>query len=121
MMVEESVEQGTVNANPQDGSLAMAPHKKCRRWWTWPGSNRRPPACKQGGDKPLNALSGVAYTENQRDSRSLKCPEVVPSIPVLDFLKLHRAANVCCFWRVAGYPNSLALALSFAMVRRAAW
>jgi len=28
--------------------------------------------------KTLTALSGVAYTENQRYSRSFKCPEVVP-------------------------------------------
>src|SRR5882762_9087621 len=29
--------------------------------------------------KTLTALSGVAYTENQRNFRSLKCPEVVPN------------------------------------------
>ncbi len=31
--------------------------------------------------KTLTALSGVAYTENRRDFRSLKCPEVVPNSP----------------------------------------
>ena len=29
--------------------------------------------------KTLKALSGVAYTENWRNFRSLKCPEVVPN------------------------------------------
>jgi hypothetical protein len=43
-----------------------------------PGSSKLPSTLK------CYALSGVAYTENQRDFRSLKCPEVVPNIPVLD-------------------------------------
>jgi hypothetical protein len=34
------------------------------------------------GLENLTALSGVAYTENQRDSRSFKCPEVVPKLKV---------------------------------------
>jgi hypothetical protein len=33
------------------------------------------------GLENLTALSGVAYTENQQDFRSLKCPEVVPNFP----------------------------------------
>jgi hypothetical protein len=42
---------------------------------------RTPGPCLQSRPgKTLNALSGVAYTENWRNSRSLKCPEVVPSL-----------------------------------------
>jgi hypothetical protein len=33
---------------------------------------------QNGAVKTLTALSGVAYTENQRDSRSHECTEVVP-------------------------------------------
>jgi hypothetical protein len=37
-----------------------------------------PLLAKQTG-KTLKALSGVAYTGNWRNFRSLKCPEVVPN------------------------------------------
>ena len=43
------------------------------------------PCLQSWEGKTLNALTGVAYTESQLDFRSLKCPEVVPNIPVLDF------------------------------------
>jgi hypothetical protein len=35
---------------------------------------------KAGKVKTPNALSGVAYAEDQRDFRSLKCPEVMPKL-----------------------------------------
>ena len=44
-----------------------------------PTSQESPPACKASWEKVLNALSSVAYTENQRNFRSPKCPEVVRS------------------------------------------
>ena len=37
------------------------------------------PCLQSRPGKILTALSGVAYTENQQNSRSLKCTEVVPS------------------------------------------
>jgi hypothetical protein len=37
------------------------------------------PCLQRTEGKTLTALSGVAYTENQRNFRSLKCPEVVPN------------------------------------------
>jgi hypothetical protein len=37
------------------------------------------PCLQSKAGETLKALSGVAYTENQRDSRSLRCPEVVPN------------------------------------------
>jgi hypothetical protein len=37
------------------------------------------PCLQSRPGKILTALSGVAYTENQRNFRSLKCPEVVPN------------------------------------------
>ena len=37
------------------------------------------PCLQSGVAKTLTALSGVAYTENQRNSRSFKCTEVVPN------------------------------------------
>ena len=40
--------------------------------------------------KTLTALSGVAYTENQRNFRSLKCPEVVPNSPATNPLQQPR-------------------------------
>jgi hypothetical protein len=40
------------------------------------------PCLQSRRGKTLNALSGVAYTENQQNFRSLKCTEVVPSCSV---------------------------------------
>src|SRR2546422_7330432 len=37
------------------------------------------PCLQSRREKTLKALSGVAYTENRRDFRSLKCPEIVPN------------------------------------------
>jgi hypothetical protein len=37
------------------------------------------PCLQSRRGKTLKALSGVAYTENWRNFRSLKCPEVVPN------------------------------------------
>jgi hypothetical protein len=37
------------------------------------------PCLQRTEGKTLTALSGVAYTENQQNFRSLKYPEVVPS------------------------------------------
>jgi hypothetical protein len=37
------------------------------------------PCLQSRRGKKLKALSGVAYTETWRNSRSLKCPEVVPN------------------------------------------
>ena len=37
-----------------------------------------PPARKESWGKTLKVLSDIAYAENRRDFRSLKCPEVVP-------------------------------------------
>jgi hypothetical protein len=39
------------------------------------------PCLQSRPGKTLNALSGVAYTDNRRDFRSLKCPEVVANSP----------------------------------------
>ena len=39
------------------------------------GIELRPPACKAGPGKTLNALLGVAYTSNRIDFRSLSCTE----------------------------------------------
>jgi hypothetical protein len=43
------------------------------------------PCLQSWEEKTLKALSGVANTETQRNFRSLSCPDVVPSIPVLAF------------------------------------
>ena len=43
------------------------------------GTRTRGPLLAKQAGQILTALSGVAYTENQRNFRSLKCPEVVPS------------------------------------------
>jgi len=42
------------------------------------------PCLQNRPGKILTALSGVAYTENWRNSRSLKCPEVVPNFSALN-------------------------------------
>jgi hypothetical protein len=43
--------------------------------------SRETPCLQSRPGKILTALPGVAYTENRRDLRSLKCPEVVPNSP----------------------------------------
>ncbi len=39
------------------------------------------PCLQSRPGKTLTALSGIAYTENRRDFRSLRYPEVVPNSP----------------------------------------
>jgi hypothetical protein len=39
-------------------------------------SNPRPPACKAGWEKTLNALSGVAYTETDKILALLNVPKL---------------------------------------------
>jgi hypothetical protein len=51
--------------------------------WIWlvdvAGLEPAAPCLQTRQGKTLTALSGVAYTENQQDFRSLKYPEVVPN------------------------------------------
>jgi len=61
MMVDESVEQGTANANRQDGSLAMAPHKKCR-WLVDVAGIEPATPCLQMRFKNAMWLSFLAFT-----------------------------------------------------------
>ncbi len=46
-----------------------------RRWWSWTGSNRRPPACKAGALpaelQPLNAISPKPHHQAEHSERNV--------------------------------------------------
>src|SRR6267378_347137 len=51
--------------------------KLLKRWWTWPGSNRRPPACKAG------ALPAELHAHSGPNTHSKAFPRIPKSIPLL--------------------------------------
>ena len=46
-------------------------------WWTWPGSNRRPPACKAG------ALPAELHAHSRSHLHSKAFPRILKSVPSL--------------------------------------
>ena len=92
---EKPEARGAVRRLPVDSGAAARRGRPCERWWSWTGSNRRPPACKAGALptelQPPHALVGLGGLEPPTPALSRRCSNQLsyrPLKPVSDNRRL---------------------------------